>query len=1168
MADEEIDLTALIAAMASDHMMSFVHTPGFTSDEEAEYLREQMKEFGDDALHDLRLAPPAGRTLPINPANVATNLTIERVASNLQKATSLRNQTVVPTAGNTTLAFYLKGLTATRVEVARRRGNPPIANGYTTKEVEKGESLSKIRDAIMTVARDLQINLASDQFTFGGAVKDDENGEPLEFPFLSRFEGEPLDSNLWLPDIYDDGIVPKSVPKAVKDRLKAIRDDPIFAPLKKQNDERKRRAPIGKKEGISPITAYYIMRYLSPYLLDSGQVAQALPFEGKIRRIEVSREAKEEEEFRKTLADLIGGTRLEGQQSIDDMFPFEAIRTKYQYPENYPNDHYEEFSGSEVEEMFGMEKVYFIRCPEPTDSGVSVSFGLLQKIHAVMSPSRRNSMLNDLNRAFFAGATTRKFPAYNYTLSDTLSNRTADVHVPVRKNGAPTFDYAEVLLALLESDFRGLAKEDAIKLITNRDKNEEDPDEGREVVSEGATLIVPGLLLLYSEVARGHSFFDINYGYSTKSVVADNGMRMYGLAGFNYLSALADFCNTGDEDQVKDKLRVLNDIIAADFECIIQPEKEVSKLIIVGDEDVQFTLTVDNGRFQKGIREYDVEKILDRDDDDGVPKYDGADLDLLSKLNYNSFYIRKSRGGGAEENYQSIEAFAETTGEIMRRASKYGAKAFNALGYIVEESMIDSAISAVETVEGFSAITDFDRLVIGLIGTQQYPGLATVHSAYHYQYLLHQMISPIKNWNVVDSDLFTQGTFLQLESFFDNPAIKALYYMMNRKGYITLGNAQDGSFSFFTTPRASEFNVAAYTGLQNGFAQMVIGYYRLLFSQLRNRLVIARKTKEARALNETTADIQTLWKRLIVDSMENAPDPKMFALVLRYMSEEAEEPVIRIPTWMPVLPDDMLEAKQRKSNENEPSQYLKWAYGSNAVDLEFFAEVAAAYHSSKALSYYENYPQMVKRFVEAVDEDSGHAFLFSILLAESQPDLSPTEVTGAAITVTNMPDFMNGIELPRPEEAGEGASIEDAGGGGEGGGVLEEVEIAPERREPPSEPLAPTQDEINTQQWNQIKEMAKEFEAGNLDANQYGENLKGQMTEWEEETGRKDGRIAMVRIPNMGQKEFDPYNLWFDDAMQGRDFDTLDTDVYSAEMLIQLAAMFGAAEYTRTVDAS
>ena len=1194
MADEEDGnpeddvLRAVVEAMASDHIMSFVHTPGYTSEPERDFMVEQLddslKETSPDALfHDLRPsnAPSLGRGgVAVASANIATPYTMERIAANVKKAQALRGEIVIPTAGNTTLAFFLKGLTAARgpAQGGRSRTGPPVANGYTTEELE-GETQESVRNAIRTAARDLQMDLVNDQFTFGGAVKDDDSGDPLEFPFLSQFEGSPLDSNLWLPDIYDDGKVPSGVPKAVKDRLKKLRDDPIFAPLKKEQNEKKRRAPIGKKEGISPITAYYIMRYLSPYLLSTGQVAAALPVNGKIRRIEVSRDAKDNDEFREVLAKLLSGASIEGQRSIDEMFPFEPIRTKYLYPEDYPAKHITPIEITEtIRLMFGFPEdalgkpMLFIRCPEPIDEGVSgsVTYGLLQKIHAVMSPSRRNSMINDINDAFYEGATTQKFPNYNLTASDTLSQRTADVYIPVRKNGAPSFDYAEVLLALLEADFRGLAKEDAVKIITNRDKNQNEPGEGKEVVSEGATLIVPGVLLLYSEVARGHAFFDINYGFSTKSVVADSGRRMFGLEGFNYLAALADFCNTGNESQVKAKNEVLNDIISAEFECIIQPEKEVSKLLIVGDDDVQFTLTVDNRRFQNGIREHEVEGILDRNEDDDQPQYDGADLEILENLKYNSIYIRTTNRGGveSEEQFQSVEAFAETTGEIMRRASTYGAKAFNALGYIVEESMIDSAIAAVDTVEGFSAITDFDRLVIALIGTQQFPGLATVHSAYHYHYLLHQMISPIKNWNVVDSDLFTQGTFLQLESFFDKPAIKALYYMLNRKGYITLGNAQDGSFTFFTTPRASEFDEAAYTGLQNGFAQMVIGYYRLLFAQLRNRLVIARKTKEARQLDETTADIQTLWKRLIVDSMENTPDPKMFALVLRYMSEEAENPVIRIPTWMPVLPDDMLEAKQRKSNENEPSQYLKWAYGSNAVDLEFFAEVAAAYHSSKALSYYENYPNMVKRFVEAVDEDSGHAFLFSILLADAQPDLSPAEVMGSPITVTNMPEFMNGVSPPKPEDAGAGASIEGDGGEGDGGGgELPGVETAPETREAPSEPPAPTQDELNTEQWNKIAEMAKEFEAGGLDAQEYGENLRGQMTEWELETGRNDGRIAMVRIPARGQEPFDPYEIWNENAMQGMDFSTSEPGVYDANLLGQLAALFGAAEYAGTVDA-
>ena len=1177
--NEEELLRSLVEAMASDHIMSFVHTPGFTSEAERNFMFEQLdeslKRATQDALfHDLQ---PGGISLGRNeqavaPANMATPYTEERMFANMEKAKALRGEIVIPTAGNTTLAFFLKGLSAARGEGGGRASGPPAANGYSTEELTDTADvphLTNVRNAIRTAARDLQMDLVNDQFTFGGAVKDDDTGDPLEFPFLSQFEGSPLESNLWLPDIYDDGKVPSGVPKAVKDRLKKLRDDPIFAPLKKEQNEKKRRAPIGKKEGISPITAYYIMRYLSPYLLSTGQVAQALPLNGKIRRIEVSRDAKDNDEFREELAKLLSGANIEGQRNIDEMFPFEPIRTKYRYPEDYPAKH---TTGIEINEtirlMFDLpgdaigQEIPFFQCPEPTDEGVSVTYGLLQKIHAVMSPSRRNSMINDINDAFFEGATTQKFPIYNLTASDTLSKNTANVYIPVRKNGAPSFDYAEVLLALLEADFRGLAKEDAVKIITNRDKNQNEPGEGKEVVSEGATLIVPGVLLLYSEVARGHAFFDINYGFSTKSVVADNGRRMFGLEGFNYLAALADFCNTGDESQVRTKNEVLNDIISVEFECVIQPEKEVSKLLIVGDDDVQFTLTVDNRRLQNGIREHEVERILDRNEDDDQPQYDGADLEILENLNYNSIYIRTTNSGGvqSEEQFESVEAFAETTGEIMRRASTYGAKAFNALGYIVEESMIDSAVAAVDTVEGFSAITDFDRLVIALIGTQQFPGLATVHSAYHYHYLLHQMISPIKNWNVVDSDLFTQGTFLQLESFFDKPAIKALYYMLNRKGYITLGNAQDGSFTFFTTPRASEFNEAAYTGLQNGFAQMVIGYYRLLFAQLRNRLVIARKTKEARQLDETTADIQTLWKRLIVDSMENTPDPKMFALVLRYMSEEAENSVIRIPTWMPVLPDDMLEAKQRKSNENEPSQYLKWAYGSNAVDLEFFAEVAAAYHSSKALSYYENYPNMVKRFVEAVDEDSGHAFLFSILLADAQPDLSPAEVMGSPITVTNMPEFMNGTPMPRPEDAGAGASIE--GGGGEGDGGLPEVETAPEAREAPWTAEGQTKDEYLFDLWEQHRLQSRNHINGELTALQYRQNITGLLGSWNVAEG---GNVRIEQGRAQGD-EYNPHTVFYHpDVGKGGLAVDLDGEEYpDADILMSIANMFVASEYIPT----
>ena len=119
------------------------------------------------------------------------------------------------------------------------------------------------------------------------------------------------------------------------------------------------------------------------------------------------------------------------------------------------------------------------------------------------------------------------------------------------------------------------------------------------------------------------------------------------------------------------------------------------------------------------------------------------------------------------------------------------------------------------------------------------------------------------------------------------------------------------------------------------------------------------------------------------------PDPAIFGTVLRFFSQgdRGVKPVIRIPTWMPVMPESLRDAKESKGDPNMVINYLKWAYGSDPVDMENFAEVAAAYHSAKALSYHTDYPHMVERFVNAVAEDKGSAFLFAILLNESQPEL-------------------------------------------------------------------------------------------------------------------------------------------------------------------------------------
>ena len=65
--------------------------------------------------------------------------------------------------------------------------------------------------------------------------------------------------------------------------------------------------------------------------------------------------------------------------------------------------------------------------------------------------------------------------------------------------------------------------------------------------------------------------------------------------------------------------------------------------------------------------------------------------------------------------------------------------------------------------------------------------------------------------------------------------------------------------------------------------------------------------------------------------------------------------------------------------------------------IEWFGEVAAVYHAAKAISISNDYPKIVTTFVEAVSQDGGHPFLFSILLnpkseRETIPEAPPSKI--------------------------------------------------------------------------------------------------------------------------------------------------------------------------------
>ena len=164
------------------------------------------------------------------------------------------------------------------------------------------------------------------------------------------------------------------------------------------------------------------------------------------------------------------------------------------------------------------------------------------------------------------------------------------------------------------------------------------------------------------------------------------------------------------------------------------------------------------------------------------------------------------------------------------------------------------------------------------------------------------------------------------------------------------------------------------------------------------------RIREGAKATPETVDLNKYWKNLMLDASRSPPNPAMFGMVLRFFSqsEAGVKPIIQIPTWMPVMPSDLRQAKNVKTDPKNTLNYLKWAYGNDPVSLELFAEVAAAYHTAKALSEFEDYPHMVERFVSAVVDDKGAPFLFAILYSNDF-NLSSETVQGTPVTIV---DFM------------------------------------------------------------------------------------------------------------------------------------------------------------------
>ena len=984
-----------VKASATDHIMSFVHTKHqIAVPKEERGKRLLTTEFDREV--------------------------------NQKKAQALADQVVTPTSSNMTVGYYLKGYHARAADPAGKAvvGTPGAllrAPGWIPKLLTVDEAANRLveyREADSAAKEEPPRESSDESKQMLGAVRG--NFEAYQATLIRQpvpFDGEERKGiyrlenrnevnetnaqSVWIPGIENKLQLPQRVKKAdtskkLENKLRELAS--VVKPLKdvKRGDEL-------KPNPLTPLAEYYLMRYMAPWLVSQGYIQTALPFKitdkrGSrvvLRRIEVDR-TQTNQEFDDGISRLIQELVAESETPIDEMFSFERIRTTYDYPANYPEGFTDEHG--------------YISQPDPKQDDIAVNFGLLQQLYAAMTPANRKSFIKQTKK--WVLDTMPKLRVRRHQpgdrISPSVSGGRQNYYYPTGAD--QNLSYAEAVLVWLEEtrDERAFQNEYSLKLPTNLDK----PND-KEQISEGATIVVPGIVLLLAEKRNDHSLYD-----SISTAETTHVDRIDDENGYDYLQKLMEITQRpglikdGDPEGTVDlQTTALQQILSSEYEGLYQPINQNTARFIHRDGDIISTISVNPATLAKAVKESEVASKLK----------DMAELDyakaFMSDILYNTEVQDKD-----DNRETAAVAYALETGLQMRKARKFGAKAFNALGYLVEDQMIRSGQQASRTTQ-VSRSSDFDKMVAALIGSAKYPGLAVSHAALHYQKLYVQMRSPIGNWNMVEKDEFEEGQFLSLTSFLENPTEKALYWMLNETGFVTVGDFTGDRPTFFETPKSKAFSDAAMTGLQNSFATVVIGYYRLLFSQIRQRMVFARSGQEGAKAAPEMVDLNKYWKNLMRDASSSPPDAGMFGAVLRFFSQSeiGVKPILQIPTWMPVMPADIREAKQVRTDKRMTLNYLKWAYGTDPVSLENFGEVAAAYHAAKALSDFDDYPHMVERFVSAVVEDRGAPFLFAILYS-SDFNQSPETVQGQPVSVVNfMPARRESPARAQESEGEEGA---------------------------------------------------------------------------------------------------------------------------------------------------
>lgn len=743
------------------------------------------------------------------------------------------------------------------------------------------------------------------------------------------------------------------------------------------NPKNKRRDEGGAKVASTPLVHYYASRYIAAML--SVQANEAF----NLKQEEIQRISELSQDIETLISDAIN-LAPEDETGIDRIYDILPLQTTIRF--NKPNE-------ADKTKPAVVDR-------ETTGGAGTTEIGILQNIYSMLPSSGKTKFKKGVANLIKTLPREKQYGKYKCVDSEILE----DVFVYIE----------EMILGGAESggDF---------KIFSNINKTTEQYTTDRVAVND--TINIPNWMLLAYTVDNGREIMqdflsiDVNFDWDDREA--------------NLLLLKQKYEDENDNEALDELISEMRDI-----EYYIETAAYTTvKIINITDDKIIVVSDVDNEYFndqrfvldKAKITESEIEKRLDKN---FRRKYDNVatknmglkQWEVVWRHIYNPLEGETkddpSMGAGryTQGEYALFEPVLDNVYDELAVSrifmldqvissdelgeEDYGlSRAFQAIGnillYIIKKNSIPIG-------ERERTKSPFDIAVASLIGTYDTPGPATYHAMLHHEQLVTIFEAAVRS-SERNEGITALGQSLVFEQYSKNPAKLMCVWSLAELGLISISAVDDSGVPTFFQAPTTEFDVKLKeTTLMNNLALIILSYYRLAFYPIRMR---------SRGTNAKDANLPAFWKDLLTDAEGDPPEPYAFAAVLRFLAKSKAKLKISVPTWMPSLPSDFA-AIDRKRNKEEISDFLSWAYGSNPLSTEAFTEVAAAYHTAKALSYYKpgRYAEMVDAFISAVEEERGEGFLMAVLIAYGKQSgsmsLEPAVYTGEVSPITQVGGFI------------------------------------------------------------------------------------------------------------------------------------------------------------------